>query len=74
MLTPTINLQSIGFYDGHYRYEVISLKNTLSHRPGEVLLEDEVTKLINSKRYSINIRGKTRRPNKNAPEEHILGF
>jgi len=57
MTTPTINFNYIGLYDGERRYEVTSLKNTLKFRPGHVLIEEEVQLLINSKRYTVNIKG-----------------
>lgn len=53
-MKPTINL---AFRAATGNFEVLSTKNTLRYIPGDYIRKQDVQELINSKCYSVNIKG-----------------
>ena len=53
-MKPTINLL---FKPSTGNFQVVSTKNTLRYTPGDYIRREDVEQLIQSKAYTVNIKG-----------------
>lgn len=55
-MAKVVNVTDLGKVDGVFRYEVVSTKNTIEYKFGEILSEEDIKNLI-SRNVDVNVKG-----------------